>query len=404
MMREHGEDRPPLRRPGHADHLRLDRLRRLGVGRRPVRRRSARLQEADLRDALRRGERAGTPSSARSTWGCSSRRRSCRGTSRARSRPSRRGSRADLHWPQGTLEASLRKRVLSNAATTLAAGALAALTAACGSGSGSGGGGSGGTGGASGGSCAAGTPVADVAALRARLVVSGLQSPLDLQSTAGDRERLFVVEQGGRIRVVAQRAAAGGAVPRHRRTASRRGGERGLLGLAFHPQFAANGRFFVNYTDRSGDTHIAEFRAASARRRRSRQRAHAAGRRAAVREPQRRRARLRPRRPALRRARRRRLGRRPARQRPAPRHAARQDAAHSTWTAARPTRCPPTTRSRATPGARPEIWAYGLRNPWRFGFDRATGDLYIGDVGQGTREEVDVGAPRGTAARTTAGT
>lgn len=42
----------------------------------------------------------------------------------------------------------------------------------------------------------------------------------------------------------------------------------------------------------------------------------------------------------------------------------------------------------ATPGARPEIWAYGLRNPWRFSFDRLTGDMYIGDVGQNAMEEV----------------
>lgn len=41
-------------------------------------------------------------------------------------------------------------------------------------------------------------------------------------------------------------------------------------------------------------------------------------------------------------------------------------------------------------GARPEIWSIGLRNPWRFGFDSATGDLWIGDVGQGEWEEIDV--------------
>jgi glucose/arabinose dehydrogenase len=50
---------------------------------------------------------------------------------------------------------------------------------------------------------------------------------------------------------------------------------------------------------------------------------------------------------------------------------------------------PPTNPFVGVPGARGEIWAYGLRNPWRFTFDRTTGDMFIGDVGQGAREEID---------------
>ena len=100
-------------------------------------------------------------------------------------------------------------------------------------------------------SCAAGAPVAGIPALTARLVASGLRNPLDLQAAPGDRERLYVVEQGGRIRVIRN----GQLQPTPFLDISGRissGGERGLLGLAFHPQFATNRRFFVNYTDPPG--------------------------------------------------------------------------------------------------------------------------------------------------------
>src|SRR6185295_8925288 len=97
------------------------------------------------------------------------------------------------------------------------------------------------------------------AALTLVPVVTGLTSPLYLTTPAGD-SRLFVVEQAGRIRVVknGQLLTAPYLDIRAKLTS---GGERGLLGLAFHPNFATNGFFYVNYTDLNGNTEIERYHA-----------------------------------------------------------------------------------------------------------------------------------------------
>ena len=233
-------------------------------------------------------------------------------------------------------------------------------------------------------------PVSGTPQLTSVRVAGGLNAPVDLQSAPGDRSRLFVVEQAGRIRIV-----RGGAVLLAPfldivdRVGS--GGERGLLGLAFHPSYAQNGRFFVNYTDRSGHTHIAEFRAAPGT-----DTADPASERLILFVTQ-----------------------------PFANHnggglAFGNDGmlyiglgdggsggdplnnGQSLLThlgkilridvdRGSPFAIPADNPFVSNAAALPAIWAYGLRNPWRFGFDRATGDLYIGDVGQNALEEVDVG-------------
>jgi glucose/arabinose dehydrogenase len=240
----------------------------------------------------------------------------------------------------------------------------------------------------SGESCSA-TPVQGTPNLTTQRIVDGLQAPLDLQTPAGDRHRLFVVEQGGRIRIVRDDALVATAFLD---IASRisTGGERGLLGLAFHPAYAQNGRFFVNYTDPNGDTHIVEFHASSnpdvadAGSERLLLFQHqpysnhnggglafghdgklyiALGDGGSGGDPQ-----------------------RHAQDRSSPLgKLLRIDVDSGT-----PYGVPPDNPFVARAGAFPPIWAYGLRNPFRFSFDRGTGDLYIGDVGQDTIEEVDV--------------
>jgi glucose/arabinose dehydrogenase len=242
------------------------------------------------------------------------------------------------------------------------------------------------------GTCSDGEPVAGTPRLTTNTVASGLASPLDLQAPPGDRSRLFVVERGGRIRIVKSRQVLGTPfLDLSGRITS--GGERGLLGLAFHPRYAENGRFFVNYTNPNGDTHISEFRVSS-----NPDAADAGSERILLTVDQ-----------------------------PFANHnggglafggdgmlyAGLGDGGSGgdplgngqnlstrlgkmlRLDVDRPGLVPPDNPFVATAGAAPEIWAYGLRNPWRFSFDRGTGDLYIGDVGQDSFEEIDVEtAPR----------
>lgn len=231
-------------------------------------------------------------------------------------------------------------------------------------------------------------PVETAAGIKVTAVATGLSSPLYLTAPAGDA-RLFVVEQTGRIRIIknGQLLPAPYLDVRSKITS---GGERGLLGLAFHPSFATNGFFYVNYTDLAGDTKIERYHATP-----SADVADASsgttvlafdqpfanhnggmllfgpdgmlwigtGDGGSGGDPQGNGQKL----STL-------LGK-----------MLRVDV-NGAAPYAIPTNNPFVSQS----GARGEIWAYGLRNPWRYAFDAVDGLLYIADVGQNRWEEVHV--------------
>jgi glucose/arabinose dehydrogenase len=225
-------------------------------------------------------------------------------------------------------------------------------------------------------------------------VVGGFRDPVDIAWRADDPESLFVVDQGGRIRVVRDRALVetpfldiAGIV-----TA---GGEQGLLGLAFHPN-SSDRRFFVYYTALDGDQVVASYETMAADRDRADPDSEvilldmpdqfgnhnggglafgpdgylyiSTGDGGGGGDPL-------------------------------------DSGRHLDTLLAKILRIDVDARSPGvdpqytipadnpfveTDGARQEIWLTGLRNPWRFRFDRTTGDLWIGDVGQNDREEIDV--------------
>jgi glucose/arabinose dehydrogenase len=224
---------------------------------------------------------------------------------------------------------------------------------------------------------------------RLQPVASGLSFPLYLTAPPGDMNRLFIVEKTGAIRIVQN----GTLLPTPFLDIGSKvsmGDEQGLFGLAFDPGYATNGRFVVHYTDVAGNTQVSSFQVSS-----DPNLADAASEQVILTAAQ-----------------------------PFTNHnggqilfgpdgflylglgdggsandpqGRGQDLSDLLGSILRldlqggsPYAVPPDNPFVGQAGARPEVWSYGLRNPWRFSFDRGTGDLYIADVGQSQYEEVDV--------------
>jgi glucose/arabinose dehydrogenase len=241
------------------------------------------------------------------------------------------------------------------------------------------------------------TAFPDAKAFAWGLLLDGLDRPVAIADPGDSSGRLFVVEQPGVIRIY----QGGKLLPEpfldiHQRVGSR-GNEQGLLGLAFHPAYSQNGLFYVNYTDLNGDSVIARFSVSGD----NVNRADAGSEQQLlfIRQPY-------------------------------PNHNGGsvvfgpdgylylglgdggsagdpQGNGQSLNTllgkilridvdSGTPYSIPADNPFQGSGAA--EIWAYGLRNPWRFSFDRLSGDVYIADVGQDAWEEVDflpAGSPPG---------
>jgi glucose/arabinose dehydrogenase len=224
--------------------------------------------------------------------------------------------------------------------------------------------------------------------------VASFEEPVYVTAPRGDGRRIFVVERGGRIRVVRN----GRKLPRPFLDIERlvqfiaRGNVRrdqgGLLSLAFSPGYRRNGRFYVFYTHRDGRLHVDEFR----RSRRHPGRARVSTRRTLLTVPRRSRNDLGGH-----------LafgpdgrlyiglgyGRDPESSQDLSRLTGKILRVDPRPAAGRPYRIPADNPFVRQPGALAEIYAYGLRVPWRFSFDRRTGALAIGDVGATGAEEVN---------------
>ena len=220
-------------------------------------------------------------------------------------------------------------------------------------------------------------------------VVSGIASPTCIVNAGDGSGRLFVCEQGGTVRVL----AGGALLPQPFLDIAARSsccGERGLLSIAFPPGFATSGRLYVNYTDNAGDTVVSRFLVSAD---------------PAVADPDSEQVILRIDQPysnhnggqlafgadgflyvgmgdgGS--------GGDPGNRAQNPANLLGKMLRIDVESGAVPYAVPESNPFVALAGYRPEIWALGLRNPWRFTFDRLNGDLWIGDVGQGSLEEID---------------
>ncbi|MEW6245832.1 MAG: PQQ-dependent sugar dehydrogenase [Nitrospirota bacterium] len=233
-------------------------------------------------------------------------------------------------------------------------------------------------------------------ALGLEQITPALNFPLFLTASPGDNNRLFVVEKGGRIRIINRNTKALQGTFLDITALVSTGGEQGLLGLAFDPQYAVNRRFYVSYTDAQGRSVIARYLTDPVNPDQALPQAdrvlltltqpfanHNGGMIAfgpdgflyigfgdggSGGDPQNHAQNLNDL-----------LGK-----------LLRIDVSQATQPPMPAYAIPASNPCVGQPGIRGELWSLGLRNPWRFSFDRASGDLYIADVGQSEREEINV--------------
>jgi glucose/arabinose dehydrogenase len=221
----------------------------------------------------------------------------------------------------------------------------------------------------------------DATAYEWKLIASGLNRPVDIQPANDGSGRLFIIEKSGYIRIFENGQLLDAPFLDITDLVNDSGNEMGLLGLAFHPDYEQNGFFYLNYTGDGGDTRISRFQSSG----------NSADKNSEI--------------VLL------------IIKQPYPNHNGgalafgpdgylyaglgdgglagdpHKNGQNTTTLLGKILRIDVSNGDPySVPADNPfgnEVWAYGLRNPWRISFDRATGDLWIGDVGQGEWEEVD---------------